>query len=309
MVDFSTAFPPPPPTRWETGTGVGGTEGTGGVKGPAPAPVPAPDAGPAPPLPPSGGVKNDVDLPPPDDADKSKQSQALGNLGMFSDSQVNADIYACMALFQKLAQTMRDSARLERTAQLQSEVAAMQSAADQMRESAALRFAGSVISGALQIAGGALQMGFSAASAAQTIKGAGMDAGAKNLLSEVELGKARGTMGPGLQASGTQMANQQMLDGAKFSATGAKYQGYGQAMGGITGGLGGIASSGFEFAASESDAKKAELDAKAKMAETGAQHASDMMQQTMEVIRDMRDKLQSIEQAAVETNRGIARNI
>ena len=51
------------------------------------------------------------------------------------------------------------------------------------------------------------------------------------------------------------------------------------------------------------------LETQAKVHETGVQHANDMMQQMMDVIRDVRDKLQSIQQAAVETNRGIARNI
>ena len=43
--------------------------------------------------------------------------------------------------------------------------------------------------------------------------------------------------------------------------------------------------------------------------ETGVQHANDMMQQMMEVIRDVREKLASIQQAQVDTTRSIARNI
>jgi hypothetical protein len=45
------------------------------------------------------------------------------------------------------------------------------------------------------------------------------------------------------------------------------------------------------------------------VAESGAQHANDMMQQMMDVIRDIRDKLGAIEQSRGETNRGIARNL
>ena len=251
------------------------------------------------------GFKTGVELPAPDDADKTAQSQALGSLGGLSDSQVTADIYTFMALFQKLAQTMRDNARMDRSAQMQSQVTALKDAAGQMRESAALRFAGGIVSGAMQIAGGAAQMGLSAASAAQTIKGAQIDAKASNLQSEM----SQSNLGANLKADLTKQVNAMKTESATATATGAKLQGNGMAMGSMTGGLGGIASSAFEFAASESDAKKAELDAMAKVAETGVQHANDTMQQMMDVIRDMRDKIQSIQQAAIETNRGISRNI
>lgn len=249
--------------------------------------------------------KASLELPPPEEADKNAQSQALDKLGSFSSSEVQADIYAFMALFQKLAQTMRDHARTERGADLQAQVGAINDAADQMRESAALRFAGGIVSGALQIAGGAAQMGMSAASAANTIKGAQMDAKAGNLQAEMK----QANLGGNLKADLSKQVNAIKAEGAGFTAEGAKLHGYGMATGSMTGGLGGIASSAFEFAASESDAKKAELDAKAKIAETGMQHANDLMQQTMDVIRDVRDKLQSIQQTAIETNRGIARNI
>lgn len=301
MVNIPTAFSPPSAGQWQTD--VTGAEGAGKVKGSTP--PPAPQAGMAPPPTLPDGLKGGVELPPPDDADKTLQGQALNNLGALSDSQVSADIYAFMALFQKLAQTMRDNARLDRSTQMQAQVGAMNDAADQMRESAALRFAGGIVSGALQIAGGAAQMGMSAASAANTIKGAQIDAKAGNLQSEMQ----QSNLGANLKADLGRQINAMKVEGAGFTAAGMKFQGYGQATGSMTGGLGGIASSAFEFAASESDAKKAELDAKAKVAETGAQHANEVMQQTMDVIRDVRDKLQSIQQTAIETNRGIARNI
>lgn len=251
------------------------------------------------------GAKAGVELPLPDEAEKTTQSQALSSLGGLSDSQVNADIYAFMALFQKLAQTMRDNARLDRSAQMQSQVTALKDAAGQMRESAALRFAGGIVSGALQVAGGAAQMGMSAASAAQTIKGAQIDAKASNLQSEMN----QSNLGANLKADLTKQVSAMKTESATATAAGAKLHGYGMAMGSMTGGLGGVVSSAFELAAGESDAQKAELDAKAKVAETGVQHANDLMQQMMDVIRDVRDKLQSIQQAGIETNRGIARNI
>ncbi|MCY1311373.1 hypothetical protein D9M70_616640 [compost metagenome] len=64
-----------------------------------------------------------------------------------------------------------------------------------------------------------------------------------------------------------------------------------------------------ERKAAEHDAKRSEMEAQAKVHESGMQQASEMAQQMMDVIRDMRDKLSAIEQSRLETNRGIARNI
>jgi hypothetical protein len=50
-------------------------------------------------------------------------------------------------------------------------------------------------------------------------------------------------------------------------------------------------------------------EAEAQLAISGAQIEKEMMQQMVDVIRDVRDKLRTIEQARVETNRGIARDI
>ncbi|MNH45096.1 hypothetical protein D3C81_2310010 [compost metagenome] len=64
-----------------------------------------------------------------------------------------------------------------------------------------------------------------------------------------------------------------------------------------------------ERKAAEHDAKKAELEALSKVHDSATQQATEMAQQMMDVIRDVREKLSSIEQSRMETNRGIARNI
>lgn len=251
---------------------------------------------------PASGLKTPAEL------DKKMAAESAGSLDKMGGADVTADIYSFMALFQQIAQGMRNTARMERSTALQGQVTAMQNAAEQMKTTAALRFAAGVVSGSMQIAGGLAQAGMSAASAANSIKGANMDAAGKNTLAGVELGSQKG-MGPTQQFDMKAMGNSQIAQGAKFSATGVQQNALGQASAGIAGGIGGVVSSSLNFAADLSDAQKAKFDIEAKVQDTAVQHANDMLQQMMDVIRDVKDKLQSIQQAAVETNRGIARNI
>ncbi len=74
-------------------------------------------------------------------------------------------------------------------------------------------------------------------------------------------------------------------------------------------GIGTMVNAAQERKAAEHDAKRSEMEAQAKVHESGMQQASEMAQQMMDVIRDVRDKLSAIEQSRMETNRGIARNI
>lgn len=251
---------------------------------------------------PANGLKTPAEL------DKKSAAESSSSLGKLGSEDVTADIYSFMALFQKIAQSMRNTARTERTTALQGQTSAMQNAAEQMKTTAALRFAAGVVSGSMQIAGGVMQAGMSAASAVNTMKGANMNAAGENSLAGAKLGLSK-DVGANQLFDLKVMGNNQIAQGAGLTATGAAKTGYGQAAGGIAGGLGSVISSGINYAADLSDAKKAQFDIQAKGEETAGQHANDMMQQMMDVIRDVRDKLQSIQQAAVETNRSIARNI
>lgn len=237
----------------------------------------------------STGKANDS-LPLPQQG-QSKSEQISANLSSFSDTQVSADIFSFMALFQKLAQQMRDTARTQRTTDMQTQVSALQNAAEKMTDAAAERLTAAIAQGSMQIAGGMMQMGLSAASISSTVKGAKMGAQAD-------------TMSPKAAALTGAKA-----DAAKLTATGQARLNYSQAAGGITAGLGGIIGASFTHKADLLDADKMNLETQAKVSETGVQHANDMMQQMMDVIRDVRDKLSSIQQASIETNRGIARNI
>ena len=116
-------------------------------------------------------------------------------------------------------------------------------------------------------------------------------------------------MGSSQQAAMNTRANSLEASGTKWTGTGQALNSAAMGVSGITGGIGGIVGAGFTNKADLADAKRAELEAQAKVHETAVGHASDLMQQMMDIIRDIRDKLSSIEQATLETNRGIARNI
>ena len=198
----------------------------------------------------------------------------VATLSLLSAQDAQADMYAVMALFTKLAQDQRTAARELRHDETQAQFNTEMQAAQKIRDAAKDRLVGAILSGAMQIGAGAVQIG-GAAKSIGTAKGAG-DPG-KNF--EVEMQKAQ-SIGAG-------------ADGISKAMTG---------MGGILGGV-------MEHQAALDDAGKAELEAKAKLHDTAKQQAGDLMQQMQDIIRDIRDKLGSMEQSRIETTRGIARNI
>lgn len=239
---------------------------------------------------------------------------ALANLSSFSDSQVSADIYSFMALFQKIAQEMRNTARTQRDTDFQGEIASLKNAAEKMKGAAEERFKAAVVQGITQIIGGVIQAGVSAYSAKQTIK---PSAGAKNIECGekmlTKISRASASNPESQVAAATSKANSLISEGkqmnAAASAAGSNWKSIGEAGSGLIAAGSGIASNDLKQQADMLDADKANLDTQAKIHETAAQQANDLMQQMMDVIRDVRDKLASIEQSQIETTRGIARNI
>ena len=207
----------------------------------------------------------------------SEKASAGRPLNTLTPQAVEIDVYAVMALFQKCAQEMRDQAREVRTAETQAQVKSLMGAAQEIRNAAEDRFAASVTQGAMQIAGGAVSVGMGVAGGVFTAKG--------------------------IHADVTTVA------GAKLNNVGATLSATAQGSGNMLSGAGTVAAAFPEQAAAEHDAVKAELEADARVHEQGAQHANDLMQQMMDVIRDVREKLGAIDQARTETVRGIARNV
>lgn len=212
-----------------------------------------------------GGVRH---LQEPEGKLGADVSGTLATLTGLSEQDLQTDIYAFMALFQKLAQEMRTSARETRQSEMNAQIDALKGAAQEIRNAAQDRMVGAMVAGAFQIAGGLAQVG------AGVMQGKTLAAGGQFAESQA---KKQSDMGGGLS--------------------------------GIAGGIGSMVNAGMERKAAEHDAKKAELEAQSKVHESGTQQATEMAQQMMDVIRDVRDKLGAIEQSRMETNRGIARNI
>lgn len=95
----------------------------------------------------------------------------------------------------------------------------------------------------------------------------------------------------------------------KAQASVTKKNAWAEAGNTMMGVIGKSASAGLDFEASLHEANASRLQAQAKLHESASQQANDMMQQMMDVIRDVRDKIQAMDQSRLETTRGIARNI
>lgn len=85
--------------------------------------------------------------------------------------------------------------------------------------------------------------------------------------------------------------------------------GGGEASNRIFGSIGTMSDAGFGTFAAEHDAERVELDAGARKQEQATQVINESMQQLLDGIRNLLDKLQSIEQQRLDTNRGISRNL
>ena len=92
---------------------------------------------------------------------------------------------------------------------------------------------------------------------------------------------------------------------AKTHALGGIGQGLSQASSAI----GGSIAADAEFRGNIDDAEKTKLDATAKTAETNYQQAREVMQQMQDILRDIREKFQSIQQGQIDTNKAIVRNV
>lgn len=217
--------------------------------------------------------------------------------GKLGTETVAIDIYSVMALFQKCAQEMRNQAREVRNSETQAQVASLKNAAQEIRNAAEDRLQQAIIQGSFQIAGGVTSIGMSVAGgilSAKSIKSGGQ-VNEKGVhvdpktevaidLKIVEASKLQGNWGTGLSSTA-------------------------QSAGGIFSSVGSMIGAGREQAAAEHDAKKSELESDARVHEQSVQQANELMQQMMDVIRDVREKLGAIDQARTETNRSISRNV
>lgn len=192
-----------------------------------------------------------------------------------ADANLSTDIFAFMALFNKLAQEMRNTAKEQRQGELQAQVSSINSAADKMVDAAEKRFAAAVVQSTIQIVGGAISIG----------------SGAASIKAMASASKA--DMKTGSAFLNKQTAQQGILSGSSQVVTG----------------LGGIVSGGIEMSASFDDAAAKRLDAEGTAAQARREASQEVAQNMADLIKDIREQLRAIVQSNIETNRGMARNI
>lgn len=251
----------------------------------------------------SGVPRQPSDLPAPD-LTRSAPGAAANALSSLLPQDATTDIYAVMALFQKLAQEQRTAAREVRHNEMQAQVSTLQSAADEIRNAAKDRLVGAIVSGVMQIGAGAMQIG-GATMSLKASAGALKDfRTSQKPPMEIEMQDLSG--GKPTQPAHTPMSTAEL---GNLTQQASAYSSGADGASKVATGIGGMASGIAEFSAAQHDADKARLEAKAKAHEAATQQAGDVMQQMMDVIRDVRDKLNAMEQSRSETTRGIARNI
>jgi F0F1-type ATP synthase membrane subunit b/b' len=206
---------------------------------------------------------------------------------------LSADIHDQMALFQQLAQTMRNQARATRSSEVAAQVAALQSEAEKIRQAAENRFSAAVTAGLM--AQGAATIAAGAA--------AGTPAGAVGSLTSRVGGLVPNPAEIGIKTGAVPAARR--APGGVGAISAGMASGIGSS---ISSGIGSSIGAGISQSGTRTEATTKEQEAAAQTRDA-AQQAEDLMREMMEVIRDVRDKLAEIEQSSVETNRGIARNI
>lgn len=222
-----------------------------------------------------------------------------------AERHMSIDIYAVMALVQRTAQEMRNTNREIRASALDSQVGELLKAADDTQKAANFKFAAAMVQSAFQIGGGFVQLGTSIASgreAASAAKAQNQSNHFKDMSKSFDKGS---------EFRGYAKDESKHFAGiAKgFNQAADKINAKGKMVGEFSAGVGSAISAGLNFAASKAEVEAKRHEATAKLHESAVSGANEMMQQMMDVIRDIKDKLGAMDQSRIETNRAINRNI
>lgn len=237
------------------------------------------------------------------DEHRQKAEKALTTMLQLGTA-VGTDIYALMAEFQRSAQQMRNANREIRGAEFDAQISSLMASAEEMKTAADFRMYAGLVQGLSQIAAGATQVYQSGRAAAETVKSANLGKQADEALQTSKLTPELDKKTE-FRAESSAFAKEAKIADSESNLRGAKAQAYS----GMLNGIGGIASTMLNSYAETHDIAAKRLETEAKLHESSSQGADEMMRQMMDVIRDVRDKLQSIEQSRIETNRAMARNI
>ena len=245
----------------------------------------------------------------------------------FSDSELQGDIFSYMAIFAQFAQTMRNINREMSNANTDAQVNAINAGADKQISAANERLSAAKtksiaegIGAGIQIGVGVLSMASAVKSTRTSIKGINAESAATLKANKLELSNnitpPKGIAGHAHNFSQKTIISNEFAAAKKLTAQGTGLVAKTHALGGIGQGLsqassaiGGSIAADAEFRGNIDDAEKTKLDATAKTAETNYQQAREVMQQMQDILRDIREKFQSIQQGQIDTNKAIVRNV
>ncbi|MGI4982186.1 MAG: hypothetical protein ACRYGL_02435 [Janthinobacterium lividum] len=221
-----------------------------------------------------------TELPPPADAALSADAGVALQRALSANANtgtVSVDITQLMAVMTKFAQEVRTARSQDRTAALNTQMLSLSQSANEIREAAAKNYAATMVQGALQIGGGALQ-------------GAGAVA---------SLGNTKAAVGAGLQSDAGQL----------LSARAGMQQGMGKSLSESLSGVGTLASGALVQDARNHDADQAQDEAMAKRSEANAGAAGDAVSKMDQVIAGLRDTGRTMNQARSDTAAAVIRNV
>lgn len=233
-----------------------------------------------------------VGLEDPQNVTTDDIAGALSSLNnIINGQQTNAmlaDIFAVMQLFHEIGVQQRASGREARMAARDLQLSEIANQVEDLKKAAMVAMAMGILSGALQIAGGAIQLGFAGSAA----KGLG-------------------------DASKASTAAAKTGDAAKISEAASKAAeasknadiliGKGQGWSGIMGGSGGIMNAIGQGASGHLNAEATKHQGEATKADAAAQTENDFINAMRDLIRDVQEKLQSILASEADTMKSILR--
>ncbi len=215
---------------------------------------------------------------------KSGNGQFVGDLlGKLTPEIVAIDIYSVLAVFQQWAQQTRNQSREVRNSELQNQVSCSMAAAKEIAAAGKERLRSSQWQGFGQILGGVATAGAASASL-------------------WNCNEAYNSFDP------ANLVQSQALR-EKYTNMSSIWKARGEAFNSFATGLTKFSSGDHENSAVGNDARSAELNAQSRVHDQSVQQANEWLQHMMDVIRDVREKLTTVDQARAETNRSIARNI
>jgi hypothetical protein len=229
-----------------------------------------------------------------------------------------SDIYALMTLFSKTAQQARTACRHMRQEELDAFQDAAELAAQAMREAGHHRFVGSLVSGSAQCFGAVASMAGGAWSMANTVRANDLQARAATCERNADhflksaSGAAHDADGQALRSYAQTLKNDAVQHTS--DSHGLMNNSYNLSMmsGGMSGLAGGAAASSkavFDLSAAEEDAKRLIFETQSRVCENRMQAEERVMQDRYAELQDLREKLNSIAQSQLESNRTVARNL